>query len=138
MAIRQDFEIDEGADFSWVGIFVGDDGLPVDLSGWSARWLISTGWDEVAELVLISTVETAKGSVTVDAGGVVTLEMSGAATGGLDDDLVYLWQLPRRGAGDRRRTFRHQLELIDPDGVVTRWLHGSIFLERSVADGADP
>jgi hypothetical protein len=112
-AAKYDFTIEQGATFSIGFAWKSDDGIAVDLTGYTARMQVrqSVGSPDV---LLDATTENGLLSISA-AQGRVNLQLPAGVTAAIT------W---RRG--------RYDLEVEAPDGTVTRLIEGSINVSREV------
>jgi hypothetical protein len=111
-----DLAIDQGSDYvhEWQWLTEDDDGVrtPRDLTGWTGRMMVRRS--PSAALVL-ATLGTDTGTIILDADGVIRVEVPAATSS------AWSWHY---GVFD--------LEVVDPDGGVTRFVSGSVQLSAEV------
>lgn len=114
-AASYDFLIEQGATFSKTIAWKNDAGVPVNLTGYTARMHIRktlSGTDPMISLT------TENGRIALDSSnGRITLTISATDTSNLTVGGVY------------------DLELVAPSGVVTRLIQGVVELSKEVTRG---
>lgn len=112
-AIKYDFEIEQGADFSLAFRRKGDDGDPIPLTGFTARMQVRAN---VASNTVLLELTTENERLVIDENdGRVTIALDAETTAAVN------W---RRGVYD--------LELVSPGGSVTRLVEGAITVSKEV------
>jgi len=120
MAGIADFQIDQGSTFSRVITLKTSAGVPIDLTGYTARGMIKASAQDVAALQSFT--------CTVDPD-----ETTGRITISLTD--VQTSALPATGEKfSELARFVYDIEIVDWEGKVTRILNGSILLSPEVTD----
>jgi hypothetical protein len=112
-AAQYDFEIEQGATLLKPIVWKDSTGAAVDLTGYTARMQVRRSTSAPDVLIELS---SANGKISISAlTGTVTLIFSATTTAAFD------W---RRG--------KYDLELVAPDGIVTRLVEGEIAVSREV------
>lgn len=112
MAATLDLVIEQGADFEREIVWKDGDGEPIPITGYEARAQVRQSFSSASPELSFSSEDE---SIVIDGpAGKVTLNASAEDTAALD--------LPRPGVWD--------LELVDPDGAVTRLIGGTVSLSR--------
>lgn len=138
MTLTQHLRIRQGETWSYAFIHTDADGAPVDLSSYSARMSIRTGFGLSLEACLSTNGDANQGDIALTAQGGVTLFMTADQTTRLLESVFTLLQIhegDREIHFTRRLTQIYDLELISASGVVTRALQGEVIIERGVYHG---
>jgi hypothetical protein len=112
-AAKYDFEIDQGATFDKSFVWKNSSGVPINLTGYSARMQIRRAVSEDEVLIELTTNNSRINIISLQ--GVVRLKISPVDTAAMS------WS---RGVYD--------LELVAPDGYVTRLLKGTVTISKEV------
>jgi len=105
--------IEQGATFNPVLTWKDQNGVLIDLTGYSARMQIR---ENIEDTAVIHTLTDANGHLVLGGvAGTITFSMSSAITAALDFD-----------------TAVYDLELISAGGIVTRLLKGDVILSKEV------
>jgi hypothetical protein len=114
--------IDQGADYvhEWQWIAEDDEGVqtPRDLTDWIGRMHVREAMSSLSTLTEAHTDGNAEGLITLNDDGVVRVEFPHSVS------TAWTW-----GSGV------YDIELIDPDGGVTRFTEGRITVRREVTRG---
>lgn len=113
---QYDFTIEQGATFVRPFVWKSSDGTPVNLTAYTARMQVRQSYSS-GEILLNATTENGRLQVS-GAEGKVTLSLTADVTAAIT------W---RRG--------RYDLELVAPDGAVTRLLEGQITVSKEITRG---
>lgn len=133
MAKRHDLEILQGATWSFVYTHLDSAGSAVDLTGFTARCSIKTGYGNTAEAYLSTGSDANGGTLTLGgANGTVTFAMTAAQTKSLLDNSSLLFLINEQYPVTVNKTFIYDLELVDGSGTVTRALEGRVIVQREV------
>ena len=111
LPVMMDLVVYSGVGFHRDLRWLDDDALPKDLTGWTAVLRATPQRGAIAEFELTS----ATGDLGVGADGVISIDIPAAVTAGFDSS-----------------TYVYVLDLIDPDGVVMRFLRGRIVVITDV------
>jgi len=133
MTIQQDLTIKQGETWSWTYTHGGSS--PVNLTGYSARMSIKTGYGVDSEAYLSSGDDANGGTITLGGAlGTVTLSMTAEETTALLDDLSFyaFVNSEKREPVQPSVCWIYDLELVSPAGVVTRALEGKVHIYRNV------
>jgi hypothetical protein len=112
MAGHYDFLCEQGATFSRIVTYQGADGVPVNLSGYTARLQVRSDYE--SSIVVLSLTTENGGIALGGAAGTVTLSASATDTAGVS-------------AGD----YVYDLELVN-GAIVTRLLQGCFVVDAEV------
>ena len=108
-----DLEFNQGASYTKTFTWKDGDGVAVNLTSYTARMQVR---QSVSATEVLLELTTENGRLTLGgSAGTITLALTPATTAGI------VW---RRG--------RYDLELVAPDGGVTRFLEGQIVVSREV------
>lgn len=123
--IRLDLTVQEGASWSQTYTHRGADGLPVDLTGWSADFVV--GYQRGADMphsILIAASYVAP-IITLANDGLVTMTLAPLDT----------WRglFASNQINDRPDQYFYNLDLTDPAGTVFRPLQGRLIFYRSAS-----
>lgn len=132
MTLRQDLAVTQGQTWSHVYTHLGPDGLPVDLTGYSARMAIKAGFESTYEAYLSSGPDANGGTITLGDDGKVTLAMTAKQSAALAGDLSFFLFVQPEARAEQYVKFLYDLELEAPDGTVTRPIEGRLVLQREV------
>jgi len=132
MTTRQDIELAQGQTWSFAFVHRGDDGVAIDVSGYSARMAVKAGFQSSYEAYLSSGSDADGGSITLAANGTVTLSMTAAQSAKIAGDLTFFIFFEPAELVDRVVHFMYDLELVSPAGAVVRVLEGRFILQREV------
>ncbi len=113
---RHDFTIEQGATWRTTIEWRDEVGALVPLAGYQARMQARRATDTPEVLVELT---TENGRIALASPGVIALTLPAADTAALD------WRTAGRSA-------RYDLELVAPDGTVTRLLKGTLSLDPEV------
>lgn len=129
MTVRQDLTIRQGA--TWTFTFTKTSGgSPVDLTGYAARMAIRRTVGATLEAYLSSEADANGGSLALGgAAGTITASMTAAQSAALGSET---WSALVPQTISPEDTYRYDLELVSPAGVVTRELEGRVLLYREV------
>jgi hypothetical protein len=134
MTIHQNLEIRQGQTWTWV-YTCKLNGTPVNLTGYSARMSIKQDFHVDSEAYLSTGSDADGGRIALGGAlGTVTLSMTAAETTALLDDLSYYAFVSQ----DKRAPicpvveWIYDLELVAPNGTVTRELEGKVQIFRNV------
>lgn len=130
MVTRQDFLVFQGASWQYSFVFTDDIGDPVDLTGYSARMIVSRSFDQTSVLRLASD----DGEIQLGADGVVTLSLSPEQTGSFSQVYLPTIMMEKPEVTDRRIVYIYDIYFTAPDGSVRRVLQGRFILHRKVPD----
>lgn len=140
MTVRQDLLIRQGETWSFVWTKRDAAGVVVDLTGYSARMAIRTGYSGSLAAYLSTGPDAAGGLIALGGAlGTVTLSLTAAQSGSLASSVEAIYDLIETGAGLSSRQsvkptvdFIYDLELVSGAGVVTRELEGRACVYREV------
>lgn len=145
MTLRQDLHVYQGQDFSYNFLKKGSNGLPVDVSGYTARMAIKGTFNGVLQAYLSSVAaEQINGSIALDNQGNVTLQMTGSQTAQLAGELNALTVVLLRNREPAQTVFEfiditqpiaqylYDLRLTSPAGVTTREIQGRVRVFRQI------
>lgn len=128
-APRHDFVIEQGADFLRRLLWREKESQsPLDLSGYTARMMLKSGYDATAPVLELT---TANGRIFLGGEtGEITLHLTAAETADLPIDTPAADRLPHL------TRLIYDLELEAPDGTVTRLLQGQALVSAEVTRDA--
>lgn len=113
MATRLDFNLDQGATFEHELTWTTSDGTPIDLTGFVARMQVR---EQIGSEVIIFD---------------LTTENSGIILGGSDGKITI--NIPADDSSNAIRTRGvYDLELVSPEGFVTRLVQGKVVIDPEV------
>jgi hypothetical protein len=133
MPTRQDLHVYQGATWRFDYLHAGADSAPVDLTGYSARMTVRSGYGASSEVAL-ATGSTDAGTISLGGAlGTVTLSMTAAQSSALGGNLLaYVFDQRQVRAPQQVEEYRYDLELVSPTGEVTRAIEGRLYLHREV------
>lgn len=108
--------IDQGATFSTLIVWADATGNAKNLYSYSAKMELRTSY---ASNTIVTSLSTANGEITTTSDGQITLLLTPDRTSALPVDYNQTAKPPKT-------PYVYDLELIGPDGVVTRLLYGTI------------
>lgn len=112
-ASRYDLLINQGADFLQIFTWKGSDGVPINLSGYTARMMIKNSPEDDTALV---TLTTENGRIALGGAlGTITLSLNSTVTAALDFTKAL-----------------YDLELVSGGGFVTRLIGGAVTLSPEI------
>ena len=121
--IVTNLDIEQGADYAheWQWLVADDEGqqVPRDLTGYVGRLDVRRHAADTTTLTTAHSLTDTPGNITLSADGVVRVEWAAAVSSG------WLW-----------RTGVYDLELVDPDGGVTRFASGLVHVSAEVTRSA--
>ena len=134
MALRQDLPIRQGETWQFAYVHKDATGVPIDLTGWSARMSVRDQVGGVLEASLSSEPgEQQAGAIGLANDGTVTLSMTAAQSRRLTDNLVSASVLIEHHLRNTPEvSFVYDLELEDGAGNVTRALEGRVIVSREI------
>lgn len=137
MTIRQNFDVNQGATFSYTFTYRDASGSVVDLTGYHARMSVRYDLFAAQNAYLTDGGDAIGGSITLGTtNGHVTISMTPAQSDGLDQANYFLYNFlygqDRRLPFEPVIDFMYDLELVAPSGAVDRALQGCLTLHRAV------
>ena len=110
-----DLVIEQGATFQQTFVWTDNSGAPIDLSGYTARMMVKTGFADTVSSSLLS-LSTTAGTISITAStGSIAISVPASTTQALTfSKAVY------------------DLELVSGSGVVTRLVQGNVTLNKEV------
>jgi len=118
-AAQYDFQLEQGVTYKKHLLYSDSLNQPIDLTGWSSRMQIRTRVTDV-----IPTVSITSDAATSDVNTLITM---GGTAGTLD---VYMSDIVTSGLNFK--TAVYDLEIVAPNGDVTRLISGTITLSLEV------